>query len=65
MALSIEATKAELIKELKERGFVTEGDHSKNDAFMEAIATAIVTVMTRDAKTNVTSGSSSGKYSIE
>lgn len=64
MALTIEVTKAELIKELEARGFVTEGEHSKNDLFMEAIAAAMVTVMTRDARVIVDSGTSAGSYNV-
>ncbi|EPF8031668.1 hypothetical protein [Vibrio fluvialis] len=64
MALSVEATKAELIKELEARGFVTEGEHSKNDLFMEAIAAAMMTIMTRDAQVVVDIGSSSGTYKV-
>ncbi|EGR1562218.1 hypothetical protein D6L41_11905 [Vibrio alginolyticus] len=64
MAVTVEATKAELIKELKARGFVTTGDHQMNDAFVEAIAAAMKTVINRDAKANVTSGSSAGEHPI-
>ncbi|MDE1328512.1 hypothetical protein [Vibrio aestuarianus] len=64
MAVTVEATKVELIKELEARGFITKGDHQMNDAFMEAIAAAMKTVINRDAKANVTSGSSAGQWSI-
>ena len=64
MATTKEATKKELIKELKERGFVTDNQFSQNDPLMDAIAAAITTILTRDAEVIVTSGSSAGTYKI-
>lgn len=42
MAVSKGATKSELIKELKARGFVMGGEFSQNAPLMEAIAAAMV-----------------------
>lgn len=64
MAVSEGATKSELIKELKARGFVMDGEFSQNAPLMEAIAAAMVTVLTRDAEVIVTKGDSSGSYKI-
>ena len=64
MALSKEATKAELLKELKAKGFVIDGEFSQNSPLMEAIAAAIVTVITRDAQVVVDAGSSAGSYQV-
>lgn len=64
MATTKEATKKELIKELKARGFVTDNQFSQNDPLMDAIAAAMTTVLTRDAEVIVTSGSSKGVYKI-
>lgn len=55
MALSVEATKQELVTELEALGFVIEGEFSQNSQLMEAIAKAMVTVITRDAKAIVSS----------
>lgn len=65
MALEVDATKNELIKELKARGFVTEGEFSQNSPLMEAIAEAIVTVIKRDAEVVISNGSSSGVYKVK
>lgn len=64
MALSKEATKAELLKELKAKGFEIDGEFSQNSPLMEAIAAAIVTVITRDAQVVVDGGSSAGSYQV-
>ncbi|HCG8627366.1 TPA: hypothetical protein NJ539_002684 [Vibrio parahaemolyticus] len=64
MAIEVDATKQELIKELEARGFVTEGEFSQNSPFMEAIAAAMVTVMTRDAEVIINAGSSAGTYKV-
>lgn len=64
MAITKEATKKELIKELKARGFVTDNQFSQNDPLMDAIAAAMTTVLTRDAEVILTSGSSKGVYKI-
>ncbi|MEA5369919.1 hypothetical protein VB549_10670 [Vibrio parahaemolyticus] len=64
MALEVDATKQELIQELEARGFVTEGEFSQNSPFMEAIAAAMVTVMTRDAEVIINAGSSAGTYKV-
>ncbi|HCG5140313.1 TPA: hypothetical protein NJY86_002769 [Vibrio parahaemolyticus] len=64
MAVTIEATKMELIKELEARGFVTEGTFAQNGPFMEAIAAALQTIITRDMEVKVTKGDSSGTYKV-
>ncbi|HCE2440460.1 hypothetical protein CGH22_15045 [Vibrio parahaemolyticus] len=64
MAMTIEATKAELIKELEARGFVTAGAFAQNGPFMEAIAAALQTIVIRDMEVKVTSGSSKGTYKV-
>lgn len=63
MALEVDATKQELIKELEARGFVTEGEFSQNSPLMEAIA-AMVTVIKRDAEVIIDAGSSAGTYKV-
>ncbi|MDW1940881.1 hypothetical protein R7Q10_02565 [Vibrio sp. Vb0599] len=64
MAVSVEATKEELIKELEARGFVTQGPFARNAPFMEAIAATLQTIITRDMEVKVTSGSSKGIYKV-
>ncbi|WP_146449949.1 hypothetical protein [Vibrio kanaloae] len=64
MALDVDATKQELIQELQARGFVTEGEFSKNSPLMEAIAAAMVTVIKRDAEVIINAGSSAGTYQV-
>ena len=64
MALEVDATKQELIKELKLRGFVTEGEFSQSSPLMEAIAAAMVTVIKRDAEVIINNGSSAGTYNL-
>lgn len=63
MALEVDATKQELIKELEARGFVTEGEFSQNSPLMEAIA-AMVAVIKRDAEVIIDAGSSAGTYKV-
>ncbi|MGF1764925.1 hypothetical protein [Aliivibrio kagoshimensis] len=65
MALSKEATQAELLKELKAEGFVLEGQYSQNSPLMKAIAAAVVTVITRDALVVIDTGSSAGSYNVK
>lgn len=65
MALSKEATKAELLKELKAEGFILEGQYSQNSPLMKAIAAAMVTVITRDAQVIIDTGSSAGDYKVK
>lgn len=64
MAITTEATHQELVNELEKRGFVIEGEFSQNSAFMEAVAAAMKTVITRDAEVVIKSGISAGTYKI-
>lgn len=64
MALSAPTLKDLIVSELENRGFDTGGEHSQAAKYAEALAVAIVTHITTDAKVAVTGGSSSGSYQV-
>lgn len=64
MALSKASLKERLITELQAQGFVTEGEHAMAQKMAEAISNAVVDEMTVNAKADVASGSSEGKWPI-
>ncbi|WJG27189.1 hypothetical protein QSU96_05580 [Vibrio furnissii] len=65
MALSKASLKERLITELQAQGFVTEGEHAMAQKMAEAIANAVVDEITVNAKVDIKSGSSAGKWEIE
>ncbi|HCG9201466.1 TPA: hypothetical protein NJ621_001378 [Vibrio parahaemolyticus] len=64
MAMSKESLKQKLESELEAQGFVLTGEFAMAGKMAEAIANAVYDEITQNAKTDVTSGSSKGQYSI-
>ncbi|MDW3154481.1 hypothetical protein [Vibrio sp. 779(2023)] len=64
MAMSKESLKQKLESELEAQGFVLTGEFAMAGKMAEAIANAVYDEITQNAKADVTSGSSKGKYSI-
>ncbi|MGL6026797.1 MAG: hypothetical protein ACRC0U_06870 [Vibrio sp.] len=64
MALADSELKDEIVAQLERKGFVTTGQFAKSADLAEAVAIAVVKIMTRDAEVVVTSGSSAGTYKI-
>ncbi|OCH17005.1 hypothetical protein [Aliivibrio logei] len=64
MALSKDALKNKIIKEMNAQGMVTEGPFAKAGNLAEAIANAVVDEITANALVVVDKGSSAGSYKV-
>ena len=64
MAISKASLKQKIETELKDQGFVLDGEFAMAGMMAEAIANAVVDEITQNAQANITSGSSAGSYKI-
>ena len=64
MALDKGSLKAKIVKEMKGKGMVTEGEFAKAADLAEAIANAVVDEITANAMVVVDKGSSAGSYKV-
>ncbi len=64
MPLDKSSLKTKIVKEMKSKGMVTEGEFAKAADLAEAIATAVVEEITANAQVVVMSGSSAGSYKV-
>lgn len=64
MPLDKSSLKAKIVKEMKGKGMVTEGEFAKAADLAEAIANAVVDEITSNAQVIVASGSSAGSYNV-
>ena len=64
MALDKGSLKAKIVKEMKGKGMVTEGEFAKAADLAEAIANAVVDEITANAMFVVDKGSSAGSYKV-
>lgn len=64
MALSKDALKNKIIKEMNAQGMITEGPFAKAGNLAEAIANAVVDEITANALVVVDKGSSAGSYKV-
>ncbi|RYU50025.1 hypothetical protein [Aliivibrio finisterrensis] len=64
MPLDKSSLKAKIVKEMKGKGMVTEGEFAKAADLAEAIANAVVDEITSNAQVIVASGSSAGSYKV-
>ncbi|KPL96997.1 hypothetical protein [Vibrio splendidus] len=64
MALSKTSLKQKIETELKDQGFVLDGEFAMAGMMAEAIANAVVDEITQNAKVTISAGSSSGEYKV-
>ncbi|OEF12746.1 hypothetical protein [Aliivibrio logei] len=64
MALDKGSLKAKIVKEMKGKGMVTEGEFAKAADLAEAIANAIYEEITANAEVIIDKGSSMGVYKV-
>ena len=65
MGMSAASLKGLMVSKLNAAGFETGNEHSKTEAFCEAIAAAVVEHIQASAKAVVASGSSAGQHPIQ
>ncbi len=64
MALDKGSLKAKIVKEMKGKGMVTEGEFAKAADLAEAIANAVVDEITANAMVVIGKGNSAGSYKV-
>ncbi|TCT61938.1 hypothetical protein [Vibrio crassostreae] len=64
MAISKGSLKQKIETELKDKGFVLDGEFAMAGMMAEAIANAVVDEITQNAEVKVTGGSSAGTYKV-
>ena len=64
MALDKGSLKAKIVKEMKGKGMVTEGEFAKAADLAEAIANAVIDEITENAMVTINKGSSVGNYFV-
>ena len=64
MALNQASIVSAAMNKLKNKGFVTDNEHSKQNIMVEAIVEAVVDAIKNDARVTVPGGSSAGSYRV-
>lgn len=65
MALNQSSIISSAMSKLESKGFVIDGEHSKQQPMVEAIIEAVIEAITTDAKAVDSGGTAPGKWSIE